>query len=318
MCPGTLKHRSLLLDRARGWGALSSLAQLHPGEYGYDQNKWNDSLLGLVVLFKRSDSKQGQFHIGFGDIPDHYSADANSNIEKNYPDYCLWYGEIVPYQKCPPLPAPPPPLGLLQPSPPPVSQPPGGVPVAANAPLPPASPEEQARLRDTVQAFLNAWYVQADYNHLRQFIAQDNFFRAQNPQSRWQSYFQAAFKPSTAKPASLSDAIAYHEMTVPKGLPKLQYLNVGSTRKPADPFAIIDPASTPPGAYFPPAGQPASASPHLSVRAQYFDHLRRTYSGRLYLVVYATRSPGLVPEGVVLYWILEGSDWKLAISQTTD
>jgi hypothetical protein len=139
-------------DRAYGWGI--HLAQLHPGMYGYDQNKWNDSLLGLVVLFNGNDSKKGQFHIGFGDLPDHYSADANSNIERNYRDYCGWYGPIKGYKKCVAVPPPPPPPPLSNPaeallaSPPPATPP-----TAANGPLQPATPQD--RLPETVQAFLN-------------------------------------------------------------------------------------------------------------------------------------------------------------------
>jgi hypothetical protein len=302
-------------EHARGWGI--HLAQLHPGMYGYDQNKMNDSLLGLVVLFKQNDSKKGQFHIGFADIPDHYSAEENSNIQKNYGDYCLWYGEIRPYQHCPP----PPPLpalnaaGLLAPPPP------AALAAEAREPLPSATAQERNNLRETVQQFLNAWYVQADYARLDGFIARDNMLSQTAPasESPWRKYFQEAFRDDPpAKAASLNDAIAYHEMTLPTGLQRLQYLNRNSAGKLSDPFAIVDPGSTPLGSYFPPPGLSPDELSRLNIRAQYTDHLRRTDPGRLYLVVYATKSPHLKLRGVVLYWILEGSDWKLALAQATD
>jgi hypothetical protein len=109
-----------------------------------------------------------------------------------------------------------------------------------------------------------------------------------------------------------------NEMTLPTLLQRLQYLNRNSAGKLSDPFAIVDPGSTPLGSYFPPPGLSPDELSRLNIRAQYTDHLRRTDPGRLYLVVYATKSPHLKLRGVVLYWILEGSDWKLALAQATD
>jgi hypothetical protein len=332
-------------EKALGWGVHPSV--LHPGYYGYDQNKYNDGLLGLVALFKSTDSKKGQFHIGFGEFPDHFSADTNSNIANNYPDYCRWYGEITPYQTCSelgrsrssstaatgrlnsPPPAPPPPASDLIPEQTERALLGANPPIAAlsqpvqeantSAPGPPASTEDLAALRGTVSTFLNAWYRLADYGALAQFVAQDNFFH-EMPQAlpKWQSYFKAAFKPDSPKPKSLADAVKFPQITLPKGSPELRYANAGPARKLLDTYAIIDPQSAPRGAYFPPADISPDRLQNLNARARYLDHLRRAYPGRLYLVVYATKSPGLVREGVVLYWILEGSNWKLAIAQTTD
>jgi hypothetical protein len=301
-------------ENAFGWG--THMAQLHKGMYGYDQNKWNDSFLGLVVLFDRNDSKKGQFHIGFGDGVDHYSAGANSNIEQNYRDYCGWYGTIKGFKECElilPPPPPSPPAEAPAVSPPPV------VPPVARSPIEPATAEGRNELEGTVQAFLREWYVQADYAGLQRFVAQDNVFRGNSTQSgevQWLNFFRAASKPSGVKLTSLKDAISYSEPNLPKRSKTLQYINLTSAKKLADPFAIVDPESAPRGSYFP-STDLAEARQQLSARGRYFDHLKRTYSGRLYLVVYATKAP-LIPEGVVLYWILEGPDWKLAAVQITD
>ena len=170
----------------------------------------------LVVLFSQNDSKKGQFHIGFADIPDHYSAEENSNIQKNYADYCEWYGEIRPYQHCPP----PPPLPALNAAELLAPPPPAALAAEARGPILSATAQERNNLRETVQQFLNAWYVQADYARLDGFIARDNMLSQTAPasESPWRKYFREAFRDDLpVKTASLNDAIAYHEMTLPTG-----------------------------------------------------------------------------------------------------
>ena len=44
-------------EHARGWGI--HLAQLHPGMYGYDQNKMNDSLLGWLFFLVKTIRRRG-------------------------------------------------------------------------------------------------------------------------------------------------------------------------------------------------------------------------------------------------------------------
>ncbi|HYW44593.1 MAG TPA: hypothetical protein VE959_17160 [Bryobacteraceae bacterium] len=74
-------------------------ALLHPGQYGYQENRDGNPFLGMVVLFNESpkdpDNVDGQFHIGFRSLFGHYEAE-NGDIgdKSNYQLYKCWYGPI--------------------------------------------------------------------------------------------------------------------------------------------------------------------------------------------------------------------------------
>ena len=65
---------------------------LHDGMTGYSENRDGDPYLGLVVLFDATEP-EGQFHIGFRSIFDHYFS-VNGDIGQNYALYCEWYGPM--------------------------------------------------------------------------------------------------------------------------------------------------------------------------------------------------------------------------------
>lgn len=75
------------------------IALLHPGQYGYQENRDGNPFLGLVVLFDESPANPlqpgGQFHIGFRSFFGHYEAE-NGDIgdPDNYKLYAAWYGYI--------------------------------------------------------------------------------------------------------------------------------------------------------------------------------------------------------------------------------
>jgi len=79
------------------WG--THIALLHPGQYGYQENRDGDPFLGLVVLFDENpaDPNQpgGQFHIGFRSFFGHYEPE-NGDIgnAENYQLYERWYGLV--------------------------------------------------------------------------------------------------------------------------------------------------------------------------------------------------------------------------------
>jgi hypothetical protein len=303
---------------AFGWSTHDSV--LHKGMHGYNQGADFDPFLGIVALFDNDKtSMKGQIHIDFREGIDHYEPQ-NGSVQANYPVYCDWYGAMEGYSEAcpaypkgrsisktanllatsqlPPKPANPPPL-----------------PVPVNAPL-----------RTVAEAFLTAWYVNRDYDGLKKYIASDNEFaflpiHTQTqlaPGKRWTQIFQHAFKSAGGHILTLTDAINYSKPAPEARLASLKFLNENSSHQFSDPFAVIDPASAPPGTYFPPLNLPPERRGRFSPRAQFLDHLQRDYPGRLQLVVYATKSPDLSQEGVVLYWVFEDSQWRLAGFQSTD
>jgi hypothetical protein len=80
-----------------GWSA--HLALLHPGQYGYQENRDDNPFWGVVVLFDENPSDPnkvaGQFHIDFRSLFGHYEAE-NGDIgnAENYERYKLWYGPL--------------------------------------------------------------------------------------------------------------------------------------------------------------------------------------------------------------------------------
>ena len=180
-------------------------------------------------------------------------------------------------------------------------------------------------LRATTQEFLTLWYVDRAYGRLMDFIARDNEFapregrlqfRLAEGRSPWMEIFQRAFPAEGPRVSSLKEAIQY-SFPGTGGSKGLTSLNVTRGLL-LDPFAIVDPVSVPPGSLFPQPDVTPAQRERFDAVAKYLDHLRRGYQGKMYLVLYATRGPQLLDEGVVLYWIAEGPAWKLAMLQGTD
>jgi len=76
------------------------LALLHPGQYGYQENRDDNPFLGMVVLFDEHPADRnkvaGQFHIGFRSFFGHYEAENGDIGDKdNFPLYKRWYGPIA-------------------------------------------------------------------------------------------------------------------------------------------------------------------------------------------------------------------------------
>jgi len=287
----------------KGW--QPHLAWLHPGQHGFQENRSGNPFLGIVVLFDDDDKTGGQFHIGFRSLFWHYFAD-NGNIAKNYRKYCQWYGQIDGYApKCPAVPTQ---VDWANTPPPPQRVPSGD-------------------LRQTARDFLQAWYVEQNFDSLGRFLAEDNstrflIDRGALPKgafmSYWMNLFASAFdeRPGMVRFESLKDAIGYPERSRIKSQPQLTYLNEPSK----DHFAIISPnAAADP--LFPPSDIPMG---QLGPPSQFLRHLREKYfshdSGQngMNLVVYTTNGAGLVQETSVLYWIKEPTGWKLAAFQGTD
>lgn len=89
------KHAAQHFERLPCWGV--HIALLHPGQYGYQENRDGNPFLGMVVLFdedpKDPNHPGGQFHIGFRSWLAHYEAE-NGDIgnPENYQLYGRWYG----------------------------------------------------------------------------------------------------------------------------------------------------------------------------------------------------------------------------------
>jgi hypothetical protein len=75
------------------------LALLHPGQYGYQENRDGNPFWGIVVLFDENPADPnkvtGQFHIDFRSLFGHYEPE-NGDIgnKDNYQRYRSWYGTI--------------------------------------------------------------------------------------------------------------------------------------------------------------------------------------------------------------------------------
>lgn len=281
----------------KGWTEHISL--LHPGMYGYQQNKDDIYSDGVVVLFKKYDpTNTGQFHIDMRFF-DHFAVD-NGNIAANYPTYSGWYGAIPGYS--PPLEAH------------------AIVGQAQISRLRESTATPSPNLQESVTGFLTAWYIDQDIDGLKSFVALDDMVTYYNSQpaksspapASWNQIFEQAFvKPQlTPHATSLVQVIGYEPPGLAPGSTPLTYLNKGSDDRPVDPFAIIDLSSLPPGSLLP----LPSAAPDSSFRA----HLVSAYGGshnNLAVVVYIVKpNSGFVREAAVTYWIRENENgpWKLA------
>jgi len=83
--------------KLRHWS--DHIALLHPGQYGYQENRDGNPFLGMVVLFDENptDPNQvgGQFHIGFRSFFGHFEAENGDIGDKdNYQLYKRWYGPL--------------------------------------------------------------------------------------------------------------------------------------------------------------------------------------------------------------------------------
>jgi len=302
-------------EHAWGWDSHITLGSLHPNQYGFQQSKDGDPFLGIVVLFDKDDSTKGQFHVGLADLLLHYVSD-NGNIAEHYDEYCDWYGPIAAYLPGPTISHN---AGTKESVPPPPPPPRASANIEAS---PVSVRTDWHALRTVAREFVTAWYVKhADSKDLNRYVATDNEFTVpgiltqlkMTGKSPWQSVFTAAFSKGAPSILSLKDAIQYSIPSTP-GPNQPKPLNVTDGVL-DDPFAVLDPSTLPHGTLFPNVESPARGTTNYSPRATYLNHLRNTYSGKLYLVVYSTKGPSLIESGFVLYWILEGADWKLAMLQ---
>ena len=294
---------------APGWSSHNAL--LHPGQYGFQENRDGNPFLGIVVLFDTDNPKTGQFHIGFRSGFSHYFAD-NGNIAKNYGHYCQWYGRINGYtQQC-----------------------------ASDTikfdwrsvrpeDMRNTVDETSVSLRDTVRRFLTEWYVKQNIDALGQFVAKDNAVRAliaagYLPEgtfhARWSDIFSEAFEggPGAVHFSELANAIEYRQPNLPEVVTPLLHLNDHPSD---DHFAIIAPQPPANLMYFP---ADDVTNEEMDSSSRFLRHLKQEYvgqnpdEGNLQLVIYTTIGPGLLHEGCVLYWIKETGRWRLAAFQGTD
>jgi hypothetical protein len=180
----------------------------------------------------------------------------------------------------------------------------------------------QADLQSTVRTFLQAWYVDKKTpDELKSFIAKDNGFSLQPAGSAnrattsraadpVETLFKGAFVPPKVgeriEPLKgLSEAIA----RPPKNANAPEAKGVS----PADEFAIYAADKLPKGSYLP-AKKPEGNDPV----ANYLYHLTQAYKGKLYVVLYAVKGPGMLAETAVTYWIQENGAWKLAAFMGTN
>jgi hypothetical protein len=78
-------------QHAYGWDSHVTVSEFHPNQHGYQQSKYGDPFLGIVVLFDNDDPTKGQMHVGLDDGWWRYFA-VNGSIVENYGEYCHWYG----------------------------------------------------------------------------------------------------------------------------------------------------------------------------------------------------------------------------------
>lgn len=95
------KDAAAHFSNLRGWSP--HLALLHPGQYGYQENRDDNPFWGVVVLFDENPSDPdkvcGQFHIDFRSLFGHYEPE-NGDIgnAENYKRYRAWYGPLANFE----------------------------------------------------------------------------------------------------------------------------------------------------------------------------------------------------------------------------
>jgi len=193
--------------------------------------------------------------------------------------------------------------------------------------LPPQPLHAQADVQKTVRDFLQAWYVDRQSpEQLKSYIAKDNGFNlAQSAQPSTaraataltdpvNRLFTGAFTKGPigaelATPKTLSEVIEY----APAKKPAAMASTGQQTCLTSIEFAVCKPEQLPKGAVLP-ANKPSGKDPV----ADYLWHLNQDYKNKLYIVLYSTKGAGLLRETAILYWIQEGSSWKLAAFEGTN
>ena len=298
--------------KAQGW--WRHVAILHPGQYGYQENRDGNPFLGLVVLFPdKKEEQSGQFHIDFRSWFSHYCPD-NGNIAANYKTYVRWYASIPGYT---------PTFQLVFPE------------LTRDLSQPTSSQSHDATgsqnacgsdIEESVHNFLLAWYVEHNFDRLLGFVAKDNVYNEANfkslgvksAASLWSRLFSDAFEKSEARISKLEGALLYRTPVFDDSSVKLKYVNARIIDAGTASYAIIDPDSLPSGALFPSLDAVDQRRVKWDVQAQFLDHLRKAYAKKMYVVVYAVIAAGLVRETAVQYWIKEDNCWKISAFQGTN
>jgi hypothetical protein len=279
------------------------ISWLHPGQYGYQENRDGSPFLGLITLFNQNQADVGQFHIDFRTWR-HYGAD-NGNVAKNYKTYCRWYGEINGYLPC----------GAQEVVDWTTVNKAGGL----------TADLSQAPLEAVVREFLQLWLVSQNLDDLSSFVARDNAVdwsvsHGALPKgvsrAEWDSIFAQAFVdgPGTVRFSSLENAVRLSR-------PSALQFSVTKQQTVGELFTILPPTGIVSRSYFPPENL---SDNQVDTSAQFLLHLKRTYyssnadQNRLNLVVFVNSGEGLTKEACVLYWIKEEGSWKLAAFQGTD
>lgn len=193
--------------------------------------------------------------------------------------------------------------------------------------LPPQPLHAQADVQKTVRDFLQAWYVDRQGpEQLKSYIAKDNgFYLAQSAQPSTTRAATASTDPvnrlftgaftkgpigaELGTPKTLSEVIEY----APAKKPAARASTGQQTCLTSIEFAVCKPEQLPKGAVLP-ANKPSGSDPV----ANYLWHLNEDYKNKLYIVLYSTKGAGLLRETAILYWIQEGSSWKLAAFEGTN
>lgn len=186
----------------------------------------------------------------------------------------------------------------------------------------------QADIRQTVQSFLQAWYVdRKGPEELKSYIARDNGFNltqtAPSPnapvtaaradpvnQLFTGAFTQAPIGSEAVRLKSLSEAIEYSPAKKP---PTMRRKTTSGNCMTSLELAICKPDQLPKGTVLP-AAKPSGNDPI----ANYLWHLSQAYKNKLYIVLYSTKGAGLLRETAILYWIQEGDSWKLAAFKGTN
>jgi hypothetical protein len=283
-----------------GWG--DHIAVLHNHQFGYQENRDGSPFLGLVVLFddKHSPDKiHGQFHIGFRSWFAHYDR-VNGNIGDyfNYECYCEWYGSFDAFN--------------------PIS---GSSPVALSS-LDTKQGTEAAKtdLIDSVEDFLEAWYVRRNYTQFRTYIARENGFVAEaranklgiSPDLLIAGLFQEAFVPVPNQQAQIAAGLVdfIYSPPVSTRLHEIQPI-LDRTEQGNRLFSVFTKDQFPAGSVLPRTRPRDDAALFLFRVQQKYD---------LRVVIYVTKPHvGLVQETAVTYWIKQKDGaWKLAAYEGTD
>jgi hypothetical protein len=291
---------ALSLEQLPGWS--DHIAVLHENQFGYEENRDGNPFLGLVVLFDEKhppDKIHGQFHIGFRSWFAHYNR-VNGNIDDyfNYECYCQWYGQFDAFK--------------------PAS---GASPLAlASLDTNPTAGAAKSDLIDSVEDFLEAWYVRRNYSQFRSYIAQENAYEAEAKANKPRvsqdlliaGLFHDAFIPVPQQQPQITGRLSdfiYSPLVSALGQeirPTLDRREQGNRL-----FSVFTVDQFPPGGVVPRTRPRDDA-------ALFLFRLRQKYELRV--VIYVTEPDrGVLQETAVMYWIRQRDGaWKLAAYEGTD